>query len=475
MMNKTELVHVSDCSLLQAEDHYELSFREKIELCRLIDKLGVSSIDLCPIRRKKIDSLLVKSISSAVRNAAVSVPVDVTDPESVQVTWEALKEAASPRLQVAVPVSSVQMEYILHIKADATISRVQKTVAECREKTQNVEFIAQDATRSDPAFLVRVLEAAIGAGASTVTLGDTAGVMMPEEITAWLEGLKEKLPALRDVTLGFFCSGDLNMADADALSAIRSGVREIKAAACGGNAVSLANIIRILNVKGGSIGVYTRVGAEQIRRITGQVEMICSASGRKKALPGEEEDTGDSDLLLSVHDTMETVMHAAEKLGYDLNAEDQQKVWKCFCQTAEKKENITLRELDAIIAAEAMQVPPAYHDIRYIISTGNQIGAMAHMKLMFHNDEIEGTASGDGAIDAAFNSVEQATGRHFELDDFQIRSVTEGREAMGETVVRLRWEGKLYSGRGISTDIVGAGIMAYINAVNKIVYEEEEA
>ena len=110
-----------------------------------------------------------------------------------------------------------------------------------------------------------------------------------------------------------------------------------------------------------------------------------------------------------------------------------------------------------------------------MINTGNEIGAMSRMKLKFHDQEIEGLASGDGAIDAAFNSIEQATGRHFELDDFQIRSVTEGREAMGETVVRLRWEGKLYSGRGISTDIVGAGIMAYINAVNKIVYEEEEA
>ena len=188
-----------------------------------------------------------------------------------------------------------------------------------------------------------------------------------------------------------------------------------------------------------------------------------------------DQDNTDNDYLLSKHDTIETVIRAAEKLGYDLNTDDQQKIWKSFCQTVEKKENISLKELDAIIAAEAMQVPPAYHDVRYAISTGNQIGAMAHMKLMFHNQEIEGTASGDGAIEAAFNSIEQATGRHFELDDFQIRSVTEGREAMGETVVRLRWEGKLYSGRGISTDIVGAGIMAYINAVNKIVYEEEEA
>ena len=192
-------------------------------------------------------------------------------------------------------------------------------------------------------------------------------------------------------------------------------------------------------------------------------------------MSGKDADASDNDIILSIHDSMETVLHAAERLGYDLSTEDQQKVWKCFCMTAEKKEHITLKELDAIIAAEAMQVPPAYHDIRYVINTGNQIGAMAHMRLMFHNQEIEGIASGDGAIDAAFNSVEQATGRHFELDDFQIQSVTQGREAMGETVVRLRWEGKLYSGRGISTDIVGAGIMAYINAVNKIVYEEEEA
>ena len=474
-MNKQELVHVSDCSLPAAEDHYELSFREKIELCRLIDKLGVSSIDLCPIRQKKTDRLLVKSIASAVKNAAVAVPVDLMDEESVRITWEALKEAVRPKLQVSVPVSSVQMEYLLHIKADAMIRKVEKTVAECRQLTDNVELIARDATRSDPAFLVKLLSAAIEAGAATVTLCDTAGVMMPSEISAWFDRLRSDLPALDSVTVGFSCCNDLNMADAGAVAAVRAGAREIKAVTCGGSAVSLANIVRIISVKGGSIGVCTKVGVEQLRRITGQVEMICRATGRKKTLPDQEEDAQDSDFLLSVHDTAETVMHAAEKLGYDLSPEDQQKVWNCFVQTAEKKEHITLKELDAIIAAEAMQVPPAYHDVRYVINTGNQIGAMAHMKLMFHNQEIEGIASGDGAIDAAFNSVEQATGRHFELDDFQIRSVTEGREAMGETVVRLRWEGKLYSGRGISTDIVGAGIMAYINAVNKIVYEEEEA
>ena len=474
-MNKTELVRVSDCSVLEAVNRLELGFREKIELCRLIDKMGVSSINLFPISYKKTDRLLVKSICSAVRNAMVAVPVDLQDPELIHIAWEALQEAASPRLQVLAPVSSVQMEYLLHMKPNAVTEAVTNTISECRKLTEEVEFIAKDATRSDLSFLCQILGAAVEAGATTVTLCDTAGAMMPDEISAWIESITDRLPSLANVTLGFFCSGELNLADACTLSAVRSGVREVKATACSSSAASLANIVRILGIKGAAIGVHTQVGPEQLRRITAQVDMICHPSGHKNMMPDQNADSRDSDLVLSIHDSMDTLLRAAESLGYDLNPEDQQKVWDYFCQTAEKKGHITLKELDAIIAAEAMQVPPAYHDIRYVINTGNQIGAMAQMKLMFHGDEIVGIASGDGAIDAAFNSIEQATGRHFELDDFQIRSISEGREAMGETVVRLRWEGKLHSGRGISTDIVGAGIMAYINALNKIVYEEEEA
>ena len=134
-----------------------------------------------------------------------------------------------------------------------------------------------------------------------------------------------------------------------------------------------------------------------------------------------------------------------------------------------------MKELDALIAAEAMQVPAAYQVISYVFNSGNEIGAMAHMKLRYHEQELDGISAGDGVIDAAFLALEKAVGRHFELDEFQIQAITEGREAMGETIVRLRSQGKLYSGRGISTDIVGASIMAYVNALNKIVFEEEEA
>ena len=179
-------------------------------------------------------------------------------------------------------------------------------------------------------------------------------------------------------------------------------------------------------------------------------------------------------MQLSFHDSKESILRSMEQLGYLLSPEDQERVYQAFLNVTEKKGSISLKEMDALIAAEAMQVPPTYQVIRFVVNTGNEIGAMAHMKVQYHEQVLEGISTGDGVIDAAFLALEKAVGRHFELDEFQVQAITEGREAMGETVVRLRSQGKVYSGRGLSTDIVGSSIMAYVNALNKIVYEEEE-
>lgn len=133
------------------------------------------------------------------------------------------------------------------------------------------------------------------------------------------------------------------------------------------------------------------------------------------------------------------------------------------------------KELDAIVASVAFQVPATYYLESYVINTGNVITATCHLKLRKGDSVLESVCVGDGPVDASFVAIEKVIGRHFELDDFQVRSVTEGREAMGETVVRLRSGGKVFSGRGLSTDIVGSSIMAFLNAVNKIAYEEDEA
>jgi 2-isopropylmalate synthase len=147
------------------------------------------------------------------------------------------------------------------------------------------------------------------------------------------------------------------------------------------------------------------------------------------------------------------------------------KVYEEFRRLSEKKK-VTSKDLDAIVANVALQVPPTYRLIEYVTNSGNAITATAHIKMEKNGEMLEGVSLGDGPIDAAFRAIEQIVGRHFELDDFQIQSVTEGREAMGSALVRLRNNGKLYSGNGISTDIIGASIRAYLSALNKITYEE---
>ena len=180
-------------------------------------------------------------------------------------------------------------------------------------------------------------------------------------------------------------------------------------------------------------------------------------------------------ISLTVHDDQAAIAKAVETLGYDLSEEDMTKVYQAFCRIAAKKEQVSSKELDAIIASAALQVPPTYKLDSFVITSGNTISSTAHIKLMKNDIPMEGVSIGDGPIDAAFVAIERITGCHYELDDFQLQAVTEGREAMGQTVVKLRSGGKVYSGKGISTDIVAAGIHAYLSALNKIVYEEEEA
>lgn len=473
-MGNTETIRICDCTLRQSEKSPQLSFRETIELCRLLDKLGIDLIELKPISQKKIDSLLIRSVSQTVRNARIAVPVSFED-DGVDLVFSALKDAREPRLQVSAPVSSVQMEYLSHLKPDALSERIVNTVKKCRAVTSDVEFIAVDATRADGNFLRSLLKKVVEAGATTVTVCDTAGSMLPEETAVFLKSLFEDVPELAQVTVGYSCSDALNLADACAISAVQCGVREIKAAAFRTDGISMKHIVNILNIKQKMFNVVIRMGVEKLFTLTAQIENLCRTGLGHSFRQERAGDDGRSNATVNTHESRESVSRAIIKMGYDLTEEDLEKVWQRFGALAGSKESITLKELEAIVATEALQVPPAYTDVQYVINTGSAIGAMSHMKLSYHGKPLEGISTGDGAIDAAFNSIEKATGRHFELDDFQIQSVTEGREAMGETLVRLRSEGKLYSGKGISTDIVGAGIMAYINALNKIIYEEEEA
>ena len=467
-----EKIRISDMTMKQNGKETALSFKEKIELGKLLDRLGVSVIELEGIQNARIDSLRVKSIAMAVKDSVVAVPVQLSE-ESVNAVWAAVSQAKHPRLQVCAPVSSVQMEYLHHKKPDAMKTAIVQTIEAACKVCPDVEFVADDATRSDPAFLHDVIAAAVAAGAKTVTVCDTAGTMLPDEFAAFITGIYDNVLALKEITLGVACSDALSMADSCAIAAVRAGAREIKAAAYRLDAVSVPNVAKVLSAKGDAFGVSCSVRTTQMKRITDQIAWMFE-TGRSKGSPfdnGVQEDH--SGLFLTAHDDVGAVMKAAQNLGYDLSEEDGAKVYEAFKAIAQKKEKVSARELDAIVASAAMQVPPTYQLDTYVITAGNTISATAHLKLTKNGKSLEGVSVGDGPIDAAFLAIERITGEHYELDDFQIQSVTEGREAMGQTVVKLRASGKVYSGRGISTDIVGASIRAYINALNKIVYEEE--
>ncbi len=466
-MNQTRL---SDATMKQISEDFHLSFKEKIELAKLLDRLGVDVIELEGIKNARIDSLQIKSIAAAVTDSAIAVPVPLDD-DGIELTWSALKQAKHPRLQVAASTSSVGIEYLFHKKPEAMIEAIRKAVAKCASLASDVEFIAEDATRSEPAFLTAVLEAAIDAGATTVTLADTAGTMLPNELAAFISAQSAALPKLSTVTLGIAASNAISMADACAIAAVAVGAGQLRAAAYPIDNPSPAALARIIAAKSDALGVTSRVRTTQLSRIIEQIRWVCQP-GKKSATAGAGEAEGE-DIFLTEHDDAAAVTVAVQRLGYDLSEEDSLKVYGAFREIAAKKERVGLKELDAIVASSAMQVPPTYKLDTYVITSGNTISATAHIKLTKNGEPLEGVYIGDGSIDAAFQAIENITGLHYELDDFQLQAVTEGREAMGQTVVKLRSGAKVYSGRGISTDIVGAGIAAYLAALNKIIYEEE--
>ena len=250
--------------------------------------------------------------------------------------------------------------------------------------------------------------------------------------------------------------------------------KEVKTAADGRGTVALSGLGRLLREGGEALGVecaleYTELerGCKQISWVTGTRRSERSPFDSGVAAGGN----GAEELELREGEDSEAVAGAVRRLGYDLSPEDQARVYEEFCRLSARK-SVGSRELEALVASTALQVPPTYKLVNYVVSASNVLSASAHVTLEKAGEKLQGLCLGDGPIDAAFLAIEQIAGHHYELDDFQIQAVTEGREAMGSALVKLRWSGRLYSGSGISTDILGASIAAYLNALNKIAYEE---
>ena len=452
-------IFVSDFTLRQSA---AVSFREKTGIAKCLDDLGVDAIELAAIKSVKEDTIVNRTIASAVKKASVCIPVGFSADE-VEAAWNCVKDAVSPCLQVVVPTSTVQMEYTYHMKDAKMAAKVAELVSGAREKCERVELVALDASRAERDFLVSLCKGAEEAGACAVTLCDDAGVMAPKAFGEMIADVKAA------VSIAVYaCPSDaIYMAAASAIEAIAAGADGVKTTIADNKTLQVARFADVIRVLGN--GMQAECGLDQ----TGIHRAVAAFAAKGKA-PAEYVPTEEKTAMLLDNDsTVTDIAKAVYALGYELSDEDIGRVYEEFKRVTVRRDSVSARELEAMIASAAMQVPSTYHVESYVCNSGNTIKSVASVSLSRDGVAYDGVSTGDGPIDASFMAIEQAIGHHYELDDFQIQSVTEGREALGSALVKLRSGGKLYSGNGLSTDIVGASIRAYINALNKIVYEEK--
>ena len=458
-------INVADVTLkkLSEDRAVSLLFREKSAIANCADRIGTDAIELPPVKILREDSIIYKTIAKNVRGAALAIPVGF-DTNGIAAAWECIKDAKLPRLQVELPVSTIQMEYTYHVKQSAMLEKIGELVAAAKTFCADVEFSALDATRADEDFLILAAKEAESKGATLITVCDNAGASTPEQISEIIA----KVKAAVSIPVYVQVSDRISMAVASALSAIRAGADGVKCAMVGKDILMTGKFSDAVQACSAYIDAEIKLNKTNIHA---SIEDMAAGIHHD---PSDAEGTVSEKkkILLDTDSTLAQVAEAAAILGYELSDSDIGNVYKALAQVCEKKGSVGAKEFEALIASSAMQAPSTYHFETYTTTSSNISSAMTQIVLKKNDEVICGVSAGDGPIDSAFRAIEQCIGHHYELDDYQVQSVTEGKEALGSALVRLRVDGKLYSGNGTSTDVIAASIRAYINALNKIVFEE---
>lgn len=453
-------ITVSDFTLKTVEEQaVSLTFREKIALAEKLDLINVDAIELPALIDSKEKEVIYRTIAKSVTNAMVKISVG-NDVNSLTTVFECVKDVKNLCLQVIMPVSTAQMEYFYHLKAPNMESKIVELVKLAHEKCNTVEFVAKDAFRAEEGFVENLAKKVFEAGAYAITLCDDAGEALPEDY----QNIVTKIKQVCDIKVYVAPSNALSMAAYSAVKAIDAGADGVKTSIIG-EYLSPAVLSDIFRSKKFDMNAECGIDATKVKTLSLDIDQVAQnydLEEKQSSILGNIDATA----------TMKDVASIIKQLGYELSDSDIGKVFEEIKKLTAKKEMIDAKEIEAVIASTAMQVPSTYHLVNYVVNSGNIILATANVTLEKDGEKFTGVSTGDGPIDAAFHAIEQVIGHHYDLDDFQVHAVTKGRGAVGSSIIRLRADGKLYPGNGVSTDIVGACIRAYINALNKIVYEE---
>jgi len=469
---KTVEIKISDITLRESEqvNAAKLSFKEKLEAAKLLEKLLVDVIETGAVGNVPADAAFTRTLATTLEYSVLCAPVTLNK-KDIDTTWAALSKAKKPRLNLVIPTSTVGLEYQHQMKAEKVLPLVGELISYCTTLCPDVEFTAEDSVRSEPDFLAQVLKTAISSGAKTITLCDSVGELLPDELSKFIASIYELVPELSDVTLALHCKDNLGLASAAVLGGITSGAKLIKVSSGTGlGTLSLEQFLNVLKVRGDTLGITTGLSTTSLQRTCARLAALTGTDDRSRRPTADVTETNGEDAGLPEDADIDLLRSHITSIGYDVTEDDLERIYAQFKDIAKSKKVVS-RDIEALVAETAGQAPPTYLLKNYVINSGSSIAATAYIE--FSKDGVVNTAlsAGDGPIDAAFKAAEQIFGTHYELEEFQIHAVTGGREATGDALVKLRHSGKLYSGRGVSTDIVGASIRAYLSAVNKIVHE----
>jgi len=496
------MIRIFDTTLRDGEQAPGCSMvlSEKLEVARQLEKLGIDVVEAGFAAASPGDFEAVKQIALTLKDTAVT-SLCRASAKDIDRAWEAIAAGASPMLHIVLATSPIHMKNKLRMTEEEVLSRIADSVAYAKGYVNEVEFSAEDAFRSERAFLIRAVETAVAAGATVVNLPDTVGYAVPEEAAALFRQVKEEARGADRVLLSAHFHDDLGLAVANSLTAVAAGAGQVECTLNGigeraGNA-ALEEIVMALVTRQPYFDAFTGVNTRHLYRSSRLIQTITGIQmPANKAIVGANafaheagihqhgmladpatyeimtpESIGVSrgKLVLGKHSGRHAFEEHLEYLGYYLPPERMDKAFEKFKQLADRKKYILDRDLEAIIGVSDKELSPgSYQLINFVINSGNTISATAKIRLSQDGVQNEEVSLGEGPVDASFKAINKLVGRDITLDDYGLHSVTEGEDALGEAVVKLSLDGKQATGRGLSTDVIEASIRAYLNGVNKL-------
>ncbi len=479
-----------------------LNIEEKVEIAKQLARLGVDVIEAGFAISSPGDFESVQRIAREVKGPIIASLARVRK-QDIDRAWEALKEAERPRIHVFISSSDIHLEHLFRLTRAEALEQTREMVAYARSLCADVEFSAQDATRSDLGYLCQMLEIAIEAGATTVNMPDTVGFTTPGEYENMVLTVKEKVRGIEKAVISVHCHNDLGLAVANSITALRAGAGQVECTINGigeraGNG-ALEEIVMALKTREDIYGLTTGIDTNQIYRTSRMVSTFTGIPVQpNKAIVGSNafaHEAGihqdgmlkdkrtyeimdaslvgqaETNLVLGKHSGRHAFRKKIEDLGYELEGEDLNRAFFEFKQLCDKKKVVSDRDIVALIMDQAQGDTVAVYRLeQFQVTTGDKIVPTATVKLV----DSEGTittqaATGDGPVDAVCKAISQIAKIDCDIAEFNVTAVTGGEDALGEVTLKVIYKGRTVNGRGADTDIIAASAKAFLYAINKFV------